>query len=427
MLRTERIPVISLFLALIVPALAGCVQDSPPAGDAPPTSDGGNGGTPPPPGSVTKEDAFANFQDAMSSLDSPTDGPKRFAATVQAEAANSTENWEMRFLVDANEGRMIVHMKGKAPEGPGAMMGDEFIGGQIWKTSFFGSAAFLIGTYNESAEPPTNLGDYQGAPGTDGGSFASPEEFFGMVKQAAKDDLKSERVITHQGKPALELIFERTEGSATIKATIIVWTDPLRPARFDVTMRDPDAEDDVQRDGRLVVDFSYDADATHPWEPALVRAETMTLLTANDTQSAFGGFGSFGGDSESSAKTFTVQPSKQPGLVPLAEVEARVFESGEQPGQGAAVLTLPLEQGTAENEDVRVTFQDKDGDGRVSPGDVLTLEPKGANSEDESGFGSGYTVGFYDETTKVFLAPGAGLLGALVALAVVAVGLRRRG
>ena len=114
-------------------------------------------------------------------------------------------------------------------------------------------------------------------------------------------------------------------------------------------------------------------------------------------------------------------PSRKTGIVPLSEVEAVVRDgNGGDSERPVPVLTLRLEAGAAENADVRVTFEDVDGDGKVSTGDRLTLVKK-------TDAASGYSVALRDEATDLYLAPGWSAAAAALAGLAAAFALARRG
>lgn len=403
----------TLALLLALP-LAGCIGGDDGTGPTSPTDDN----LP----AFSKAEAAIAFHDAASSLTSDT-GPARMSITFRADALNSTGNEfaEMDGLFDRAKGLVVFSVEGEVAESgsesnPFAKPGEALVLAQVWKTTLFGSTTQLLGLYNESAEPPTNMSDVSGpsTPGGGSGQAFDEGDFLKFLGSPAADGIRSVEPTVHEGKPGMKITFSDTQGSVTVRGEAIVTITPAatRLALVTGTIRDPEAEDRYARDATFRVDFDYDAAATHALEATVERLEVLTYAGNG------GGFGgAFGGGAP--ADTWTIQPSHSSVSVPLAEIEARISESSGFGGDPTAepALVLALEAGSAENADVKATFTDADGNGKVSAGDSVKLETK---NPDKS-----FTVQLFDEKTGVVLMPGFGLLAGLAALGALAVAGRR--
>lgn len=403
-----------LALALLVP-LAGCLGGDDGTSDGLPTSPTDDDRP-----AFTKEEAATVFSGAASSL-TADDGPTRVAVKFRADAMNASEPEyaEMSGLFDREKGLVVFAIKGQAAEGmegnPFATPGSALVLGQVWKTAFFGSSTQIVGTYNESAEPPSNLTDVSGPamPGSGESEEGFDEgEFLKFLGNPTASGIANAEPVIHDRKPALKITFSQVEEGATVTGeAVVVMGPPARLAYVAGTIKDPDAENGYERDATFRVDVTYEDAATHELESTLERLEVMTFAGNG------GGFNPFGGGEP--ADTFTVQPSHSAVSIPLADVEARVVEQSGFGGDPNAepTLVLALEAGSAENADVAVAFTDADADGKVSAGDFLKLDVKNPEKS--------YTVQLKDEKTGVVLLPGFGLALGLLALAGVALAARR--
>lgn len=249
------------------------------------------------------------------------------------------------------------------------------------------------------------------------GEFLKPDEAFGELDENVT--IHSVRPITHKGKAAAEIEATlRGDENESTNATIIVYRDPARLARIssDLPQTSDDGEADPLGGAHAVVDLLYDSEVEITVPERATRA--AGLLYKSD--GSFGGFGGSGGPT-----TWTFQNA---GGIPLADVEVQakdVSAMGEEQGsldalaQAPTLWSMTLSDGTRTEGGVTVTFTDADGDGKVGPGDTLSY-----SGEDENGMPPQLVL--YDTVSGTYVVPGPGLFLAALALAGVALLLRRK-
>lgn len=401
----------AIFLAvtmLLTVSLAGCLED-------------GGGGSP---SELSEQEARDRFQQGLGSLGSTSgDLPARYSmnATFTSTNESGQQTGFMIVLVDTDAQVAIFSIQGEALDagtssggmssGIDAGVDGAFLVGQVAKTSFMGTTEGLFAVYNESADPVTGFDDVRNnslassMPGAGGGSPADPGSVLDIGREIPDNATVEHEVTTYEGEPALEMDVSYDEGDGSVEFTAIMYLDPDRPALMEGSFEGTEAEGaTLPGTGSFRIAFDYGDDASHPNEDALVRAETMTLHNTTSSEPSFG-------SSEVPRWTnLTIQPSADPGTVPLEEATAYVrngsASSGDD-GMGEVLVTLPLEDGSAASAEAELSYEDADGDGHVSPGDVLRMRQTQEGS---------FELTLEDEVTGLVLVPALGPLAVLAAL-----------
>ncbi len=417
--HTGRPTILFIVLLTLTAALAGC---------AGPTTDepGGTGSS-----ELSAAEARQAYASALKVLEEGASEVDRVGLSMAFEALSGDEQGtgQVDGLFDEAQQLAIMSMSGSIfdeggdmPVGPG---GETFLFGQVAKTSFFGAPPSLIGMYNESAEPVEGFTAVDSTPesGVESGegSLFDPTTFLGALESELPDDAEvSYAVVQHEGQAAIEINVTYAEDDASFDVRVVILEATELPALIETTFTDPNATDPSERDGRVTMAFTYDEQATHEHEEALVRLETMTLLDEN----AVDPFGMGAQEDDGRFSNATIQPSINPGLIPLDELEIHIDADTGAPGmdgqETGAVLTMGAEEGVRENDQVRVSYEDVDEDGHVSPGDRIILED--LNTTD----GERYALVLHDEVTGFNLVPGVTAWLAMALLAGVAVARRNR-
>lgn len=356
-------------------------------------------------------EARTAYQNAVSLFDEGPSEADRVAVSLSVTGGESPGSMETLFA--AEKSLLVMTMEGAFADDSMSMQGDmaEMLVGQVHKSTFFGIPdTGVLGFYNESQEPPEGFTsadtdpEASGGPGEDGETspFTDPDALFDTLDEAPENATFSSSQITYDGEPALEIRAEWTENGTTYDVSVVVLTETEQLVRVE-----GEATGGEEGDHSFEMDVAYGDDATHPQEEALFRAETM--IFSQGEPDPFSGQQSGSSDGTTN---HTIQPSQNPGTIALGELSVLAVpdaQEGDSQGPTPPALTLSADEGTTENEDVRLTYEDADGDGMVSPGDEIVLED--LNTSDEATF----TVELRDEETGLRLAPGPGLvLGVLV-------------
>ncbi len=407
MARSRALPVA---LATVALALAGCLSESPKSGP-----DGGS--TPGPgalPASITPAQAFETYSRAFDNLDGPS-SPARALVTVHVEARNATEPQSMdaRIFFDRAAKTVAFAFKGDFPSDESGMSaflsGRDILFARVDRTELCGFKEAIGAFYNASAAPPASISDAGGCGSTPSGS----RDFFDEARNVTLDAVRTAKPVMYKGKPAVEISVSSTADEQTIAGTFVMYLDPALPAHAEFSSKEADGEEPMDKDGFVTLDAAYDAAATFPEEAALARLATLSFRTIEEMKPV----GSPSG--EPGPQTVTIQPSGDAAKrLTLAEAQAQLVQPSPGGGPPTPKLTLDLDQGTAENDHAKLTFVDADADGKVSPGDSITFEPK---SDDAKSL----ILGILDETTGYRAVPGAGVAAVLAGLAA-AVGLAGR-
>lgn len=407
----------ALLLALLTSlVLAGCSTDTGTGDGNDDGQDGGTGGNSQP---LTQAQAQSLLSQAGSSM------PDRYGMDVTMTKAGA-EVLTMNGAFDnaTGEAYIRVTMDPTVLQTPGDDTGGFEEAAALFAQGFAlyttrGGTVYIV---NDTAFtfPASESGEDSFIPSPDEspfGEFLKPDEAFGELDENVT--IHSVRSITHKGKAAAEIEATlRGDEDETTNATIIVYRSPARLARIsaDLPQTSEDGEADPLGGAHAVVDLLYDSEVEIEVPERATRA--AGLLYKSD--GSFGGFGGSGGPT-----TWTFQNA---GGIPLAEVEVQakdVSSMGEEQGsldalaQAPTLWTMKLSEGTHTDGGVTVTFTDTDGDGKVSPGDTLSY-----SGEDENGMPPQLVL--YDTVSGTYVVPGAGLLLAALALAGVALLLRRK-
>lgn len=368
-------------------------------------------------GDLSDSQAQAAYANAVSIFDEGPSEADRVSITVTVTGED--ESGTMRTLFSTDENLLAMTMEGSFTESStgGSSDVEQMLVGQVHKTTFFGVPdTGLLGFYNESQEPPqgfssADTGTQSSADQGEGPSpLTDPGSLFDTVGQAPDNATYTSSEITYDDQPAIELQATWTENGTSYDVTVVVLTETEQLVHVE-----GEATGGPEGTQTFEMNVAYGDDATHPQEEALFRAETMTFTKGEPDP--------FQGqqDGDTGAYTnHTIQPSQNPGTIALEALEVlAVPDDSGSDGPTPPALTLPAEEGTAENENVRLTYEDVDGDGAVSTDDRLVLEDLNT-SDDET-----FSVQLRDEETGTRLAPGPGLVAGVLVLGAAAL-VRRR-
>lgn len=445
-----QISSVAMLCALLLTSLfAGCATVTDDAADQLGDDAGGEDGqdgASAPQGPTSEAEARATYRSALQGLTPGKDDPNvtppdRFGLSVEISGLDAGEGalGDMSFFIDTPANIMIMSMSGQAFQnetptgggmaaGMGGMMGEGgFLMAQYHKTTFFGSTDSLISMYNESAEPVEDWNDLQEEAGPapssedeEDAGIDDPLKILEELDDPPEDAELTYETTTYNGEPALEIHLSYDNATETVDMTAILLLDPPfegadepLPVKIELTFTDKNTTGDDLSQGKLLYTFTYADQATHDLLEPLGRAESLTFTDVEAVDSAFG----MSSGEDVANKTWTIQPARNSGTVPLSEVEARL---NGQASEEETFLTVPLEEGTGETQDLRLTYTDADGDGHVSEGDTIRVEELSNGT-------SPYSLVLYDEETGLSVTPGLGLWAALAAvgLSAVAVGRRR--
>lgn len=358
----------------------------------------------------------ASYGDAFDTLEE--DGAvSRWSMDLHTEAVNGSSTTDAKLLVDEELPMLLVSLRESGAEIQATDEGPLLVG-QVGKTSLMGSPEELVGMYNESQSSPTE--DFESPSleppgGEDGGSQdasrANPMTLVDAIDELPDEAEFSREPATVDGEDAVRVDVAFDNGTHSFDFTATVYTDPPRPASIEGTFDGPEMSLSGSGPAEVSITFAYGEDAEHPHERKVVRAEAVTFFDEET-------FGSMELGSQGAGDEWTIQPSVNPGSVDLSEVRILVTNSSGFEGDTEAVLTLDPREGSASNDQVSVSYEDADGDGAVSPGDTITLEPQNENA-------TGYSVAVEDQVTGVRTVPGPGAAFPLLAGVALAVARRR--
>lgn len=360
--------------------------------------------------------ARSRYVHAMNALGD--DEIERWSMSMRVEVASGSTVENASMLADTAEHVMVASLENETPGSGTTGSPDVLLFGQVGRTFFIGSQQPLVLIGNHSADraypgESMNLSspyDDQEVPGENGNG---PDAFLQALQDVPEGAEVTERAITYEGQPATEMNVSYENETSSGDLRVVILPDPDRPALVEGTMTGPHVDlttggSGDGEGGTFRMTFAYGADATHPQEEAMIRAEAMTLASESP---------SLGGSSDAGNETLVVQPSINPGSIPLEDVKVHVRNtSASGPGQQSEPITsLAAEDGVAETDEILLRYEDTDADGFVSPGDRIVYVPKTANA-------SGHSVTLEDEVTGMNMMPAPGLavivLGALSAGAI---------
>jgi len=408
---------------LLAAPMAGCLQ---PVGEAVQDAVGDEGD---PAGNTSAEASSGDesvetqasveesYRAAFDSLDPETGVLEEFAVTMHIEPLADAETRQVDanfYLSVSNETAVVSFTNGTAsPEQAGDV--ERFLIGAVHHTGFLGTPNAVMGTYNESGsweDQADNL--TQSSPDSatmdPTENVIEPTALFTDVEALPDEAIQDSRETTYEGREALEVDVHHQNETGTANLTVILDRDDHRPFSVEGTLSNASS---LEGPARIEMSFAYGGEATHPLADELRRLETMTIQNASDASLTV---------STAEPKTWTVQPSQNPGLIPLEEVE--VLAESSTPGQGSMAsggetqLSLPAEEGQVESEDARLVYEDVDDDGHVSPGDEIRFTPLSSNA-------TSWSVMLEDEKTgmRMVPAPAVALVG--MVLVGVAAGVQR--
>lgn len=370
--------------------------------------------------------ARSRYVHAMNALGD--DEIERWSMSMRVEAASGSMVENSSMLVDTSKHVMVASIENEtAGEGAGSSTSeapdpwgtppspDVLLFGQVGRTFLVGSQEPLVLMGNHSPDrgyPGESLNltspyDDQEVPGQTGNG---PDAFLQALQDVPEGAEVTERTITYEGQPATEMNVSYENATSSGDLRVVILHGPDRPALVEGTLTGPHVDlttggSDDGQGGTVRMTFAYGADATHPQEEAMIRAEAMTLSTDSPM---------LGGSSGTGDGTTVIQPSINPGLIPLEEVQVHLQlpDLNGSIERSDPLLSLDAEDGETEIDGLVLRYEDTDGDGFVSPGDRVGYESNASNF-------SGYSVTLEDEVTGMKMTPAPGLaaivLGALSA------------
>jgi hypothetical protein len=408
-LRKQRLTAVIALTLLLGTALAGCM-----GGD-----DGGGPGDGDGSGDLTSEESRTEVVTAFSTLENSTIefGSKLSVNTTFVnKSGEQTQRGWMEFYFDGPNDEAISRFAGEAIEsgGSGGGSGGSLTVARMGKTGLFGADKQALSTYNDSAQPVDNLSSL-GNLEVGGQSGASPLFIFDAIRHNITPAVSefTAKETTYEGKDALEIESKTDPGGSDPYLRVVLWLEPKRPALVESKVTSEAAEGtSLQGAGELTMTFQYGEDASNAIRKPLVRVETMTYQSAEDASGAFQG-------NQGRWTNHTIQPSRDipAGEVALSEINGIVKNSSSR-GQEEIVITMSLDEGSAESDEARLTYEDVDGNSMVSEGDVIRIEQLDENAS------LGLTL--EDTETGWKVVPSAGALAALAAAGAAAALTRRR-
>jgi hypothetical protein len=388
----QRTLLLTLLTALV---LAGCAGNSPSS-------------TPTPKG-ISSADAQALVKTAA------TDMPDVFAmdATI---TSGSKELLTLAGVFDNATGTTYLDIKGDlkslsprtaGQSGMGDLLGDAIA---LYMTKDRGMVYYVNGTAFAFSAKGTGSGMVPTPQQAGAGALTDPSQVLGFAQ--GDINVTSVAATTWQGKPAYEVKLTGMDEGKAVNATVIVLQSPARLVHLEAVLpSDSSNAGDPFAGAMLKADITYEGDLKARIPAKITRA--LGLVHETDHP----GFPGMALQSQN----WTFQGGEG---IALAEIEARLLDA---PAEGSSQMapptvrtvlwSLPLSEGTKSGNGVTLTFTDKDADGKLSQGDILRIDV----AEDAEG-----QVALYDTVTKTYVVPSAGVALAALALAGIALVLRRR-
>lgn len=369
--------------------------------------------------------AHSNYRAALASVNEGGEHvPDRFAIEMEADALETGETGYAKSLVDAEKQLRIDHYQGATLVSQSSSVGPDeaetLLVGAVNTTVILGFPGALVAGHNDTAEPMVpepRIGGLETAKEqATSADTIGPAAIVERMATLPSDAELTQEVIQWNGEDAVEIKGSHENETVTLDLRMVYLQEDNLPVRIEIEQQLADPLDALERHGQFTMTFAYGENATSPYEEMAIRAEAMALFDVEDIGNPI--------LKDEPKGEWTIQPSARPGLVPLDEAEVFVYKSsasGESTTgtilpEEAQVLRLPAEEGIVENDKVRIEYEDRDGDGAVSPGDKINLTSKDGNE---------YLMALHDEKTGAKLVPGPGLLAA-VAAAAAAAGFRGR-
>lgn len=433
-------PLLQIALAvglLAMAPLAGCLE---PIGEA--TQDalvGPNASQTTSSGAAEAEEVeVAAIEDTLSSsfvdLDPDEDEIPRRSMSFSATPVDGDGEFHMGVLFDGEQKAAIISFEGigllnETSDNASSGMGEAFFSeidgmlfAQVHQTAFVGSPSSMIAVYNESTEWETeasNLTELDDGPLSMGGQSNGSDSLDpGTIAENITEGLEdlpdeatvTEEEITYQSQPASELHLRHENETDAIDLRVVIEKDPERLRLLEGTVQTADEEPPFEDGAEIEATFDYGESVDHRYRDDLDRLASMTILSAENVTEAEE-------LAVNETRERTVQPSHEPGIVPVEDAEVHLVEPMNSEGPA---LELPAEEGSLATDEARLVYDDVDGDGYVSPGDEVRFTPLSAEA-------TGWSLAMYDEETRMrtmIPAPSAAFL--VAALAGLALALRRR-
>lgn len=358
---------------------------------------------------MTSEEARTEINTVLATLQNDTtEYGSQVSVNVTFTNKTGQEDKEgyIEMYLDAELDEVLLRMAGQGFTGSGSSSQSSFgymVIGRMGQTSVFGADGSILSAYNSSAGDVEAFKDLdQLNPNTPAGGSSNPLFLFDALRYNITrdvDEFTAER-ITFQGEKALDI---RSVSDADKEATlrVVIWTEPRRPALIEgrVTPEAAQNSDNLKSPGNIRMTFQYGDDASMGMRDDLTRVETMTYFVQGSSMT---------GQQPSKWTNHTIQPSRDlpEGEVALSEVVAHVTNRTFG-GQGEEVLNMSLDQGSAESDEARLTYEDADSDGMVSEGDEIRLERLDENAS--------LSLELEDTVTGLRVSPATTALGAMLA------------
>lgn len=267
-------------------------------------------------------------------------------------------------------------------------------------------------------------------PGADETFVPKPEQsplmaFFEGARRGGTDEDGADDVevlsvtpTTHRGKPALRMEMRQTDENGTSEGTLVLLTSPPRIAHMEMTVPDQaSGEPNPMYGARVVLDMLYDDEVPREGPAPAARALALAYEAERDMQ---------GSGWDEDAVMETTWTFVGAGGIPLSEVEVVLKEEGEQVfGDDASMAdfaalperwAMKLSDGQRQDGNVTVTYNDLDGDGKVSKGDTVHILAPASETA---------TFVLRDATTGTYVVPGPGLAFGLVLVGLAAMAWRK--
>lgn len=339
------------------------------------------------------------YEVAMKSVQPDGDGVQRVGIEMDVDPLGEGTPTTADLLIDRDKRLVVATVENRSSSATGKGGGDTLLMGAVHKTGFLGTPELVTGFYNESKTWNDTFEEL--GVGGDGVSTTSrsdvpnedPMQFFDGLNDVPSDAEVERSRTSYGGQTVTQLDVAWTNETASVNATMLI-DDEQRPLKLDAELRGENVSS--YGDSRVEMVFTYGSKASHPLEEAVYRAETMTLLKGDEFRTL---------TSPEGTPNWTVQPSQNAGLVDLDDVEVHVVGS-EMTGtlsDDEIVMTMPAEDRKLVTDNATLVYDDADGNGKVSPGDVIRYTPH----TDEA---KRWTVTLYDEKTGMRTAPGPGAL-----------------
>lgn len=402
------LPATALALCVLIAApLAGCLE---PIGEA--VQDQVDDGETPEEGIQADDGARADveqgeiadtYESAFTSLEPGEDDEvDRVSMDLSATKLETQERFEITAFWDEEERvAAMTFENGTQAEGQarlGSMEG--VLIGSVGETTFFGVPPQLATYHDENKtweDEPFNVSSEETGSRASSQDMLDPASMVDQMEALPEEANVTSSTVTHEGEQARQIQVAHDNETATIDARVLVDPDTERPLLVEGVVNDANTEEGPID---LSMAFTYGDQADHAYADELVRLEAMAVDSG--TSSMFGG--------TSANTTLTVQPSVNPGTIALDAVEVHAFTTSDEGTQAQVQMRLPAEDGRLSTENGELVYEDKDGDGHVSPGDEIRFTP----SSDEA---SRWSVGLYDEETEMRTVPGVGVSALAASLA----------